>query len=86
MSLSDNQIKILRHSLGLDIHGHGKMYREHYCQPIDFESQTLTDIRDMIARGLMIEGNKINDGRDQYFLVTEAGKKAAVESVEAIKA
>lgn len=72
-----NQLNILCHSLGIKDDGSGKDYRNHYCIPIDFESKDLTEIRDLVARGLMAAGSKLNEGRDQYFHVTDAGRKVA---------
>ncbi len=31
MSLTPEQLHVLQHSLGLDEHGQGKMYRNHFC-------------------------------------------------------
>lgn len=77
-------LEILRHALGLDAEGRGRMYRNHYCQPVDFDSATLTDIREMVSAGLMVEGKKINEGTDQYFHATDAGKRVAVENVKPV--
>lgn len=82
MNPTVRQLEILRHSLGLDMHGRGRMYREHYCIPINFESDDLTAIREMASDGLMEEAHKINEGRDQYFIVTELGKAAATHGVK----
>lgn len=68
---------ILFHSLGLDENGHGNMYRNYHCVSVEFETKELFSIREMERDGLMREGNRINDGRDQYFIVTDKGKNLA---------
>jgi len=85
MTTSERMIEILRHSLGLDMHGRGRMYRSYYCLPIDFESTDRSCIREMVAAGLMKEGNTLNEGKDQYFYVTDAGRAAAVKDVKPLR-
>lgn len=85
MSEMERMIGILRHSLGLDIRGHGRVYRNHYCLPVSFESSDLACMRQMVADGLMEEGSKLNEGRDQYFHATDDGKAAAVKDVKPLR-
>lgn len=69
------QLEILWHSLGLDCHGHGREYRNYYCLPVD--QYRGSDIKALVDAGFMIAGNKINQGSDQYFYVTDEGMKIA---------
>ncbi len=73
--MSPNQLHILQHSLGVDKYGQGKPYREHYCVGLD-NAAMLADLRALVAQGWMREGHKINEGRDQYFYVTQLGLSA----------
>ena len=63
----------------------GKIYRDYFCVGINFEGDTLRDIRALAEAGLMQAGCKINEGRDQYFHVTEAGQRAAVADVKPLE-
>lgn len=79
--MTDEQLQVLRHSLGLDQNGHGNQYRNYYCD----RTGGSPVIVGLCKLGLMVSGNKINDGRDQYFYVTEAGRLAALKDVKPIK-
>jgi hypothetical protein len=59
----------IEHALGLG--SAKKPYRRHYCT---YASDP--ELEAMVEAGWMVRGNKINDGRDQYYFVTEAGAKA----------
>ncbi len=49
--LSDAELGILQHSLGVDQYGCGEMYRNHFCAGGDDEATC----RELIAKGLMIQ-------------------------------
>lgn len=74
ITLTDDERSILLHSLGVE-YPRGKRkpkpYRNYYCAEIH-------DARlpALVQKGLMQAGRVINDGRDQYFHVTEAGAAA----------
>lgn len=67
--MTSEQREIIHHSLGLG--SAKKPYRDYYCtsagDPI---------LEAMVTAGWMKPGNKINEGRDQYYLVTAAGAAA----------
>ena len=79
--MNPEQLHILQHSLGADKYGQAddgnraQFYRDYYCVGLH-ESATLANINDMVARGWMRAGYKINEGRDQYFHVTQLGISA----------
>ena len=78
--MSPEQLHILQHSLGCDKYGQrerqcANYYRDHYCVGLD-NAATLADIRALVAHGWMREGHTINEGRDQYFHVTQLGISA----------
>lgn len=71
-------IEILQHSLGLDEHGQGKSYRNHYVSGDGCDGwDTLLDL---VSRGLMTRspGSSIT-GWDDCFTVTEAGRAYVAE-------
>lgn len=71
--VTDEERSIIEHSLGIE-HKKGrqrKPYRNYYCASAgDARLESLAD------RGLMKRGRKINEGADQYYLVTESGAAA----------
>lgn len=73
--LTDKHRQIVEHSLGLD-RGRGtkKPYRNYFCAGPGGPDRAACE--DLAARGLMSAGHTINDGRDRYFFVTEAGAAA----------
>lgn len=73
--MSPEQLHILQHSLGVDKYGQGRPYRDHYCVGLD-NAGTLADLRYLVSQGWMREGRTINEGRDQYFHVTQLGLSA----------
>jgi hypothetical protein len=73
--MSPEQLHILQHSLGCDKFGRGKLYRDYYCVGLT-NDKTLADIQALVALGWMRPGHKINEGRDQYFHVTQLGISA----------
>lgn len=73
--MSPEQLHILQHALGVDKYGQGKAYRDYYCVGLD-NAAPLADLRALVAQGWMREGHTINEGRDQYFYVTQLGLSA----------
>lgn len=72
-AVTDDERSIIEHSLGIE-HKKGrqrKPYRNYYCASAgDARLESLAD------RGSMKRGRKINEGTDQYYLVTESGAAA----------
>lgn len=67
-------LHILQHSLGLDQHGRGRMYRNHF---VTGEGSTEWPFCiEAVDRGLMVRrpGNVLSGG-DDVFIVTDAGKR-----------
>lgn len=77
--ISQEQVWILRHSLGLASTGHGLQYRNYFCDA----AGGCADMQALVAAGLMEAGHKINGGQDQYFFVTPAGIAAATDPAAA---
>ena len=73
--MNAEQLHILQHSLGVDEYGQGRIYRDYYCVGLD-DHKTLAVLRELVKAGWMREGHKTNDGRDQYFHVTQLGISA----------
>ncbi len=65
------QLDIMRHALGTNYTPRHE--RNHYLARLE-DGSTLTAIKDLVARGLMSPRSKINDGQDQYFVVTPEGQ------------
>lgn len=82
---TQNQIELLIHMLGAGSHvrrnNHG--YRNRFCAGIG--SPDYVAMVEMESAGLVRAGQKINDGKDQYFFATLAGCEAAGLSKAAIK-
>lgn len=76
--MSDRQIEILRHALGVKPDGSGRVYRGHFVT-----GPGSTDYDDCVAlveRGLMVRRRgTVLTGGDDLFLVTDAGRAAAQE-------
>lgn len=69
MTMTDEQLKILKHALGLDQPEkikNGVTWRDYYCT-------TAGDpvLEDLVAQGYMSRGRVINSGRDQYYHASE---------------
>lgn len=69
----NEQLSILQHSLGVDQHGQGSQFRNHFCT-----GPGTTDYprcQALAAQGLMTQraGNTLSGGSD-IFMVTDAGK------------
>ncbi len=73
--MTPNQLHILQHSLGLDDHGQGKPYRNHYATEPTCDSYE--DCAALVALGFMQDRGAISIwGGLHAFVVTEAGKIA----------
>ena len=67
------QLQILQHSLGVDRHGQGSMYRDHYAVGPGCDSWD--DCQRLVRLGLMVDhGPQRPLGSLHYFRVTAAGK------------
>lgn len=75
--MTANQLHILRHSLGLDEKGHGKMYRNGFATgPL---CDGYKDIKELVRLGFMQRGRVSYP--NHYYHVTQAGKEMAVAGV-----
>lgn len=76
MSISSKQIGILRHSLGTGHSGKRPESRNHFVTGEG--SDDYADCVALVDAGLMVRrsGNALSGG-DDFFLVTDAGRKAA---------
>lgn len=75
-ALSCEQADIIRHSLGLTSASNvgkkrPKPYRNYYCT-----RDGNPELEALVTLGVMCRANALNDGRDRYYVVTEAGAKA----------
>lgn len=73
--MTERQLEIMQHALGLDKYGRGEIYRNYFCAGADDEP----DCRELVALGLMVQ-----HVRTQLYLyfncsVTDAGKAAIRE-------
>ncbi|NBT57327.1 hypothetical protein EBT16_00935 [bacterium] len=66
--MTETQKEIMLHTLGASRKGAKLGYRNYYCAAIDDPNCNA-----LLAAGLMRAGRLLNDGQDQYFIVTEAG-------------
>ena len=78
--LSDLEIDLLKHTLGC--HSNIPGYRNTYCTEMGTYPYDL--LCEMVAKGLMTYGRKINDGRDMYFHATRKGALAIGLSEDAL--
>jgi len=76
VTLTANQLCVLQHMLGLDQHGRGAQYRNHYCIPVNAVDDDFVALAKMEGAGYTVRGRTINDGRDQLWHVTDAGVRA----------
>lgn len=74
--MTADQLQIMQHSLGLDQHGQGTMYRNHFCAGEDDEPAC----RELVAMGYMRVWHP-NQSPLPYYncTVTEEGKRAVRE-------
>lgn len=71
--MTQEQLHILQHSLGVDKHGQGSMYRNHYVGGAD-------KCRPLVAMGYMLECKPRSiSGGDVWFVVTDEGKKVMLD-------
>ncbi len=75
-SISEKQLHILQHSLGLDKHGQGRSYRNHYCCGPGHTGYD--DCVELVGLGFMVKhkGSLQMTGGDDVFVVTDRGKEA----------
>jgi hypothetical protein len=72
MSLTPDQLQILQHSLGVDEHGQGPMYRNHFCAGVADEPTC----RSLVEMGYM-QRHQTTEAFPYYNCsVTRAGKEA----------
>ncbi len=69
-TVSPSQLQILQHSLGVDQHGRGQQYRNHFCTGEG--SSDYADCRALVDLGLMRVRPGMN-GDDYLFHVTAQG-------------
>lgn len=75
--LSELELSILRHSIGLDDSGRGRQYRNHFCAGGD----DVAVCRALVSQGLMVEGQaSALTGGDPLFHVTAAGIREAYQA------
>lgn len=76
MNLTDHQLHILRHPIGLDDLGLGREYRSHFATTPDCDDWI--DCQFLAQQGLMVSGGKIAAwGFMETFQVTEEGRRLA---------
>jgi hypothetical protein len=71
VTLDENALHILRHSLGLT--SSRRAYRNHYLAG----GQTIAACRALVSQGLMSEGGASVNGQMFWFYVTDDGKRVA---------
>ena len=77
--MNERQLHILRHSLGIGEDGRGKPYRNHFCTGPG--SKDWDDCRILSAVGMMLDKGPMKlVGGDHCFVVTDEGRKSAVNS------
>ena|ERR1017187_4143894 len=74
MNLTENQLHILRHSLGLDSKGRGKQYRNGYATALECDGYQ--DVLVLVAGGYMQKAE--THKRYEVYCVTATGKLAAM--------
>lgn len=77
-TITPAQLGVLQHSLGVDKHGRGSQYRNHFVASEGHHDWA--DLLALVAAGLMTRraGNELTGGAD-VFHVTESGKAAVAE-------
>lgn len=70
---TQDQRDVIMHSLGLPNRDRRKTipYRNYYCTSVGDPK-----LEAIVAAGWMRKGCTLNEGRDRYYIVTEAGAKA----------
>ncbi len=69
MTLTDDHKGIILHALGVSVRG--RVYRDHYYTTIGDPR-----LEGLVSMGLMQRGGIMDNGRNQYYFVTEAGAAA----------
>jgi len=74
--MTPQELHILQHSLGLDQHGQGTWYRNHFCT--DPECDNFSVCEELVRRGLMriARGPSELTGGGHVFVVTDEGISA----------
>ena len=70
--MTERQLEILQHSLGLDQYGQGQMYRNHFCAGGSDEETC----RELVALGYMVQHETTKWLPYFNCSVTDAGKEA----------
>lgn len=75
-ALPQHHLQILQHALGVDQHGRGQQYRNHYVA----DGADAEHCRELAAQGFMVEGapSPLTGGMP-LFQVTAEGKRAVAE-------
>jgi hypothetical protein len=75
----DKKLHILQHSLGVDEHGRGEQYRNHFVTGKG--SHDWPACNELVAQGLMtVRRNHHLSGGDDCFWVTDAGRQYILEN------
>lgn len=74
--MSDNQLHILQHALGLDEYGRGSMYRNHYVTDAEGDPDCETLRKAGLMKGW---GAREIFGGGRMYSVTDKGKDAVIE-------
>lgn len=85
VNITKRQTEILSHSLGLNYSA--KPTRNSFCAYLDAGTPTsdAAECRRLVDLGLMRAGKIINQGKDQYFHVTDFGASHVGASLKALQ-
>lgn len=77
-AVTERQLQVLRHSLGLNYAGNGRIYRNHFCAGGD----DVETCEQLTAAGLMSRSNVHRDlaGGHPTFYVTDAGRNLVAQT------
>ena len=96
MSITFKQAEILGHSLGINLFHSKKstkkrdkklpkeFYRNRFCVGNDYDNDDLPTLQSLEKMGYMAQGQKLNEGRDTLWYVTDEGIKRFREVFESI--
>ncbi len=76
--ISDNQARMMRHAIG---DHRPERYRNSYCVPVGSPDEL--EWQELVLLGLARTGAKVNNGRDRFYTVTDAGIDAITPRVQA---
>jgi hypothetical protein len=77
--MTDSELQIIQHSLGLDQYGRGRGYRNHFCTGAKSRDHSVCAA--LVAQGFMrCRSNVEMYGGDDVFFVTDEGRKACQEN------